>query len=631
MANNITPPRRVSCGLNLHCVADISSSITAATESGYRFISTPIVHPRLERDVLQKNANEWDNYFTRPDLVLNTHDWSHYVVGRVSSWLNLESEVAHIRKNSEKVLEQELNYAAHLGLTTVVIEINSANCINLSRIIANKLESTAGFLTFCNIWVHIPMEDPLATSSFNLKTEENRKSMHQDSWDWWNTIRNIVGNERRLGLALEMSADIPSPESIKRWLGEPIRCCVVPTFIFLTNKKGFPVLSRGHQDLVRQMFKLDTQFIITGTNRHEHIKYYQQYITHLFDSQEPEDAVSKYARGYEDHLQIPLQPLMDNLESYTYEVFEKDPVKYTEYQRAIHKALVDKVPESEKEHKTCVVMVVGAGRGPLVRAALTAAHVSGRKIKVYAVEKNPNAIVTLLSQKEEIWKDQVTVVSCDMRDWEAPEKADILISELLGSFGDNELSPECLDGAQKFLCEDGISIPASYTSYISPLQSHKLYVEVAQSKEKDKYVHANFETPYVVRLHNRTELAPPQALFHFSHPKTDLDDDNTRYKSLTYKISNNCVLHGFAGYFETVLYKDISLSILPETHSPGMFSWFPVFFPIRDPIYLNSGTEVELHFWRCRNKKNVWYEYCVTKPITISIHNPNGRSYTIGL
>lgn len=45
----------------------------------------------------------------------------------------------------------------------------------------------------------------------------------------------------------------------------------------------------------------------------------------------------------------------------------------------------------------------------------------------------------------------MTVVSCDMREWEAPEKADIIVSELLGSFGDNELSPECLDGAQHFL------------------------------------------------------------------------------------------------------------------------------------------------------------------------------------
>ncbi len=53
--------------------------------------------------------------------------------------------------------------------------------------------------------------------------------------------------------------------------------------------------------------------------------------------------------------------------------------------------------------------------------------------------------------KFEVWGDMVTVVSSDMRQWEAPEKADIIVSELLGSFGDNELSPECLDGAQKFL------------------------------------------------------------------------------------------------------------------------------------------------------------------------------------
>ena len=39
-------------------------------------------------------------------------------------------------------------------------------------------------------------------------------------------------------------------------------------------------------------------------------------------------------------------------------------------------------------------MVLGAGRGPLVTASLTAANKAERKIKVYAVEKNPNAVVT---------------------------------------------------------------------------------------------------------------------------------------------------------------------------------------------------------------------------------------------
>jgi protein arginine N-methyltransferase 5 len=39
--------------------------------------------------------------------------------------------------------------------------------------------------------------------------------------------------------------------------------------------------------------------------------------------------------------------------------------------------------------------VVGAGRGPLVSASLRAAVKAKRKLKVYAVEKNPNAIITL--------------------------------------------------------------------------------------------------------------------------------------------------------------------------------------------------------------------------------------------
>lgn len=69
-----------------------------------------------------------------------------------------------------------------------------------------------------------------------------------------------------------------------------------------------------------------------------------------------------------------------------------------------------------------------------------------------------------------MWGDLVEVVSCDMRSWEAPEKADILVSELLGSFGDNELSPECLDGAQRFL--KGIRLLLAYLLYVS---SHIVY------------------------------------------------------------------------------------------------------------------------------------------------------------
>ena len=57
-------------------------------------------------------------------------------------------------------------------------------------------------------------------------------------------------------------------------------------------------------------------------------------------------------------------------------------------------------------------------------------------------------------------------------------RADIIVSELLGSFGDNELSPECLYDAEDLFKPDAISIPSSYTSWIGPLQvlhTTKLY------------------------------------------------------------------------------------------------------------------------------------------------------------
>lgn len=55
---------------------------------------------------------------------------------------------------------------------------------------------------------------------------------------------------------------------------------------------------------------------------------------------------------YDDILQIPLQPLYDNLDAYTYEIFEKDPIKYHYYQKAIELALIDKVDEADIESKT---------------------------------------------------------------------------------------------------------------------------------------------------------------------------------------------------------------------------------------------------------------------------------------
>lgn len=251
-------------------------------------------------------------------------------------------------------------------------------------------------------------------------------------------------------------------------------------------------------------------------------------------------------------------------------------MKYRQYQEAVYQALCD-LPD-----RPIVVMVVGAGRGPLVRRSLAAAKAAKRTIRVFAVEKNPNAVITLRNMVRTEHMDNVTVVASDMRVWEAPEKADVLVSELLGSWGDNELSPECLDGAQKFLkracvrllscrwvaivcaspcvpalqCSaEGISIPYKYTSYVEPVMTSKLWNDVKAYKELKK-----FETSYVVKLYDFMALAKAKPCFTFEHPNRAARIDNTRYAKINFTASISAVMHGLAGYFEAWLYKDVMIS-----------------------------------------------------------------------
>ena len=118
---------------------------------------------------------------------------------------------------------------------------------------------------------------------------------------------------------------------------------------------------------------------------------FPRYLSHLNEQVTPLTEGELFVLGYEDALQTPLQPLMDNLDSGTYQVFERDTIKYDLYEEAMHRALLDRPDNAAAE--PYVIMVVGAGRGPLVRRALAAADAAKRRVRVYALDKNPFAVV----------------------------------------------------------------------------------------------------------------------------------------------------------------------------------------------------------------------------------------------
>lgn len=92
--------------------------------------------------------------------------------------------------------------------------------------------------------------------------------------------------------------------------------------------------------------QFDPTVILSGANRSLHSSggalAYAQYIRYMYRKATPLAPLEQYAQGYMDNLQTPLQPLMDNLEGETYEGFEKDPVKYRQYEEAVFQALSDR-------------------------------------------------------------------------------------------------------------------------------------------------------------------------------------------------------------------------------------------------------------------------------------------------
>lgn len=654
----ITHPQtghQLNIGLDVIALPRLRAALELAEVCGCDFVLAPLAHPRYERagvhnlstspvlppTLTQSTSSEIpstgpppiirDEPLTRSDLELSSGEWMAGVVAKLSPWIRPDCPNPALRVASEIAFAEEVAFANHMSLRALVIPAPNGGAqgvANLARCLSSALLSAPTL----QLWLRLPVLDlpgkvpPVSLNSDDDDPVKVPTERDMEPWEVWNTLRTLCGEHPNLGVALELTADLPHRSVLERWVAEPVRVVLLSTSSYVTNKVGYPVLSRRHQDFIKMMFKMRPFFALTGRAHKvkggEGYRPFVQYLAHLFGKMPGATEAETYEAPYYDYLQAPLQPLAHNLGSQTYETFEKDPVKYAAYEEAVRQCLMDR-----EFSDVPVIMVLGAGRGPLIKRSLRAAETVGKRVKVYAVEKNPNAIVTLRNMKLEPGWENVTIVPCDMRYMDQSIKADILVSELLGSFGDNELSPECLDGANGALKDDGVSIPCSYTSFLAPLSSTKLHNEVKAYGESLR----EMETAYVVKIHRGKLAAPTQPVFTFTHPNRAAVIDNSRYAKVHFDVTETNMIHGFAGYFEAVLYKDVKLSINPTTASDGMFSWFPIFFPVSNPVYVEGGKTLTVHMWRRTSSQNVWYEWCVTEPRLTPIHNPNGRSHSIGL
>lgn len=415
------------------------------------------------------------------------------------------------------------------------------------------------------------------------------------------------------------------------------------------------MLPKHLQKILKTLLPHCARVVLQGRNPYDSLEREKNYVFHLYDQLAPYTRAEYLLYRYNDRVQSPLQPLMNNLGASHYELFETDTGKYAQYEKALALAFThfrlhgrffpdsqppvavpaDVIMESEHEIS---ILVVGAGRGPLVKAAFAAAKKTGSKIRVVAMEKNPNAIVALANLKwTEEWGNALEVIRSDIREWDTRERFEIVLSELLGSFGDNELCPECLDGAQRLIKQPGgVFIPYKYASYLRPCEAEKVWTQAKAEGE--------CEVPQVVRLHSAAYLGSPQRVFEFSHPRPAPEQPNNCYARVLFSpTARLSVVHGLAGYFDGTLYQDIHTGNLPSEcevtqRSPEMHTWFPMFLPLVSPVLVAAGEKVEAQVWRCVDSTHVWYEWAIQTESgsegscrTALIHNLGGKAYSMGL
>ncbi|CAC9486593.1 putative arginine N-methyltransferase, type II [Leishmania infantum JPCM5] len=417
--------------------------------------------------------------------------------------------------------------------------------------------------------------------------------------------------------------------------------------------------------------------------------------------------------SFEGQLQLPLQPLSHHLSSGVYEVFERDARKYRQYREAVFHYVRDwyaagaeqqhahqnkmffakhgamqRVPVPSPDERTLHLVLLGCGRGPLIDECLHAVSALGVRLRIFAIEKNPPAaaFTRMRWANDPEWMQlaytfghTLEVIVADGRTIATAAEdgsltlpadfglCDLIVSELLGSLGDNELSPECLEAFHAQLEDIQLSrgiafnphlmcIPQQYTAWVAPLMSATFDAAVTEAAVKgltvpppgchDRHAALN-HTLLVTNLSRAVTLAPPQPCWTFEHrfhggSGNDYKGDRGAMKrrepvsleraaSLVFQVPPCGRCCGLAGYFSAVLYESATapatiIATAPVERTEDMYSWFPCVFalePAQQAELQDVGQaaaeesrmvaiRVQLDRRTGLAEQRVWYEWSVT-------------------
>ncbi len=239
-----------------------------------------------------------------------------------------------------------------------------------------------------------------------------------------------------------------------------------------------------------------------------------------------------------------------------------------------------------------VVVDLGAGLGIL---SLIAARAGAAR--VHAIEKGDAAQLMRRVIERNGLADKIVIHEASSRDVTLETRANVLVSETLGSFAlDENTLPFTVDARERLLEEGARMIPSALEPFLAPVELPEEHERAAFWSDVAGFDFSDARDEMLSRM--RLAHVTPEALLSEGQRCARIDLASTDAQGLTvrhlFPMQRAGTAHGLAGWFRVELSEGVSIDTAPwapPTH------WAQAFFPYRAPVQVIEGDvmEVKLH------------------------------------
>ncbi|MEC4671386.1 MAG: 50S ribosomal protein L11 methyltransferase [Nitrospirota bacterium] len=256
-----------------------------------------------------------------------------------------------------------------------------------------------------------------------------------------------------------------------------------------------------------------------------------------------------------------------------------DDVRTGSYRQAISQVI----------RKGDVVVDVGCGSGIL---SFLACRAGARH--VYAIEREAVIEVAKLVAAKNGLQDRVTFFNDVSFSVELPERADVILTETMGTFGFEEgILGSLTDARDRFLKEGGRLIPHSVELFLVPVELPKFYEHVidfwvtgCQGLDYSPVRELTVNNFHPLKLHEGTFLSEPIHVERIVFAETKRAEVDT---NVSFYATRRGRLHGLAGWFNAELAPGLQVSNGPGDRASH---WGLAFFPIDRPVPVERGNRI---------------------------------------